>query len=203
MINKITLIITLISIILLAFVMFRGINIGNFEILSISQVINKNNLLNEKISEASTLTTIKYPDSIEEMEESFDTYSIQKQKYEELSTFTGEEKSDIYETKQYDIGYLWKLFGDYAKSNNLTISMDVKKSSGNLYNLNFNISGTYTNISKFIADLENNSDLYFRIYDFKMSGNGQVVSSSFTVKEVNINPTTITGTGLAAIKNNT
>lgn len=200
MINKITLIITLVSIILLAFLAFRGINIGNFEVLSISQVINKNDLLNEKILEASTLTAIKYPDSIEKMEESFDNYSIKKQKYEEIAGFSVEKNKEIYETKQYDIGYLWKIFGDYAKSNNLTISMDVKKNSGNLYDLNFNISGTYTNISRFIADLENNSDLYFRIYDFKMSGNGQVVSSSFTVKEVNINPSTITGTGLAAIK---
>lgn len=201
--NKITLIITLVSIILLAWLIFIGISIGNFEILSISQIIEKNDLLNGKIAEASTLTSIDYPNSIEEMEERFDNYSIQKQKYEELSGFTTEENKDIYETKQYDIGYLWKLFGDYAKSSNLTISMDVKKTTGQLYDLNFNISGTYTNISKFIADLENNSDLYFRIYNFKMSGNGEIVSSAFTVKDVNINPSTITGTGTILNKNNT
>ena len=201
--NKITLIITLVSIILLAWLIFIGISIGNFEILSISQIIEKNDLLNGKIAEASTLTSIDYPNSIEEMEERFDNYSIQKQKYEELSGFTTEENKDIYETKQYDIGYLWKLFGDYAKSSNLTISMDVKKTTGQLYDLNFNISGTYTNISKFIADLENNSDLYFRIYNFKMSGNGEIVSSAFTVKDVSIDPSTITGTGTILNKNNT
>lgn len=193
--------IIIVSAILLFFVAFKGIKIGKFEVLSISQIIEKNDFLNGKILKASTLTSIDYPNSIEKMEESFDTYSIKKQQYEELSAFATEEKSDIYETKQYDIGYLWKIFGDYAKTSNLTISMDVKKSSGNLYDLNFNVSGTYTNISKFIADLENNSDLYFRIYNFKMSGSGEIVSSLFTVKDVNINPSTITGIGISSSNN--
>lgn len=192
MINKISLIITLISIILLFFITFYGVKIGSFEILSISQLLDKNDLLNEKIEEVSLLTTINYTDSIEKMEEGFNDYLVQKKKYEELAGFASDKKQNLYETKQYDISYIWKIFGDYAKSNNLTISMDVKKGSSNLYDLNFDISGTYTNISKFIVELENNSDLYFRIYNFKMSGNGTIVSSTFTVKDININPSTIT-----------
>ena len=73
--------------------------------------------------------------------------------------------------------------------------MDVQKNNSgreNYYDLNFNVSGQYVNISQFITDIENNSDLYFRIYNFKMSGSGEVVSSTFTVKNVNIDPSTIT-----------
>lgn len=80
--------------------------------------------------------------------------------------------------------------------------MDVKKSTGNLYDLNFAITGTYANICQFILDLENNSDLYFRIYNFKMTGNSEIVSASFTVKDVNIDPSTITGADIDTDTNN-
>lgn len=192
--KKVTLIITLVSILLLIFIAVYGIGIGSFQILSISQIIEKNNLLNSKISEASILTSDTYPQSIQKLEESFDNYSIQKQKYTELVGFVDDENNELYETKQYDIVYIWKIFGNYAATRNLTINMDVKKSTGNLYDLNFAVSGTYVNISEFIADLENNSDLYFRIYNFKMTGSSETVSAVFTVKDVNIDPTTITGT---------
>ena len=108
--------------------------------------------------------------------------------------FADEDKEEIYETKQYDIGYLWKIFGKYATSRNLRITMDVQKKSNkeSLYDLNFNVSGEYVNISQFITDIENNSDLGFRIYDFKMSGSGDIISSTFTVRNVNIDPSTLT-----------
>ena len=193
--NKLTSIILLISIALLIIVMFVGIKIGNFQILSLSQLKNKNDELNTQIDTASKLTSIDYPSKIEQLEETYEKYTIEKEKYEEVSGFTDDEdKKEIYETKQYDIGYLWKTFGKYATSHNLTIGMEVQKSNNgeNLYNLNFNVSGQYVNISEFITDIENNSDLYFRIYNFKMSGSGETVSSTFTVKDVAIDSSTIT-----------
>lgn len=195
--NKIISIIFLLLIVLLIITIFNGIKIGNFQILSISELKLKNNKLNETIESASKLTTIEYPKTIDTLEETYEKYNIQKQKYEELSGFTNddEKKKQIYETKQYDIGYLWKIVGKYATSHNITIGMDVKKTSGqNLYDLYFNVSGQYVNISEFIKDIENNSDLYFRIYNFKMSGASETVSASFVVKDVNIDPSTITNT---------
>lgn len=202
--NKVTTLIILISIALLLIATIHGISIGNFQILSVSQLQQKNDDLNDKINEASTLTSIDYPDNIETLEETYDRYAIQKQKYEELAGFAGEDGEEVYEKKQYDIGYLWRVFGKYATSRNLTIGMDVQKNSSgndNYYDLNFTVSGQYVNISQFIADIENNSDLYFRIYNFKMSGSGEVVSSTFTVKDVNIDPSTITTVGAKSTEN--
>lgn len=194
--NKLTSIILLVSIVLLIIVMFVGIKkIGNFQILSLSQLKDKNDELSAQIDNASKLTSIDYPSKIDQLEETYEKYTIEKQKYEELSGFTNDkDKKEIYETKQYDIGYLWKTFGKYATSHNLTIGMEVQKSNNgeNLYNLNFNVSGQYVNISEFITNIENNSDLYFRIYNFKMSGNGENVASTFTVKDVAIDSSTIT-----------
>lgn len=192
--NKVVSIIILSSILLLTYTTFRGIRVGDFEILSVAQLKQKNNELDEKINEASELTSIKYPDTIQLLEETYEKHTITKEKYEELLGFTDEENNEIYETKQYDIGYLWKIFGKYATSRNLRITMDVQKKSSkeSLYDLNFNVSGEYVNISQFITDIENNSDLTFRIYNFKMSGNGDIISSTFTVRNVNIDPSTLT-----------
>ena len=192
--NRVISIIILFSILLLTFITIRGIHIGNFKILSVTELKQKNNELDEKISEASTLTTIDYPDSIQDLEDTYEKYTITKQKYEELLGFVNEDNEEIYETKQYDIGYLWKIFGKYATSRNLRITMDVQKKSSkeSLYDLNFSVSGEYVNISQFITDIENNSDLGFRIYNFKMSGSGEIISSTFTVRNVNIDPSTLT-----------
>lgn len=191
--NKVTTLIILVSIALLLIATLRGIE--KLQILSIAQLQEKNSELNDKINDASTLTSIDYPDNIETLEETYDKYEIQKQKYEELAGFTGEDGENVYESKQYDIGYLWRVFGKYATSRNLNIGMDVQKNSSgndNYYDLNFTVSGQYVNISQFITDIENNSDLYFRIYNFKMTGSGETVTATFTVRDVNIDPSTIT-----------
>lgn len=197
--DKITLIIFLSLIILLIVAMWIGI--GGLNILSISELKQKDEQVNTKIEEASKMTSINYPKAIDNLEKVYEKYEIQKQKYEELSDFTDEGSKQIYETKQYDIGYLWKIFGKYATSRNLTIEMEVKKTTAeNLYDLYFSIKGQYVNISQFIYDIENNSDLFFRIYDFKMSGSSEIVLASFKVKDVNIDPSTITTTSTTVDK---
>lgn len=191
--SNITLLIILVSIILLAYVGIEGIKIGNFQVLSISQLIEKNNELDSKITEASILTTTNYPDNVETLEETYARYEIQKQKYEELAGVTNETNEEIYETKQYDIGYLWRVLGNYATKRNVNLGIQVQKNNnGNSsYNINFAVNGKYVNISQFITDIENDSDLYFRIYNFKISGSGEVITATFTVRNVNLDASTI------------
>ena len=190
--NNITLLITLVSIALLIYVGLEGIKIGDFEVLSISQLIEKNKDLDKKIKEARILTSTNYPDTIETLEETYEGYRIKKQKYEELVGTTTATNEAIYETKQYDIGYLWERIGIYATLYNLKIDMSVQNGeTSNLYNLNFSIIGQYTNVSQFINSIENNSDFNFRIYNFKMEGQQQKVKASFVVKKVNIDPSTL------------
>lgn len=191
--SKITLIIVLISILILTFAALNGIKIGNFQILSISQLKEKNDTLNEKIQEATNLTSVNYPQNEQTLEETFDKYQTQKQKYEDLAGVTSEINEEIYEIKQYDIDYLWRILGKYAAKRSLSIGIDVQKSStaNNSYNINFNVAGKYVNISQFITDIENDSDLYFRIYNFKMSGSGENVTSTFTVRNIGLDPSTL------------
>jgi len=191
--NNITLLIILVSVILLAYLGAEGIKIGSFEVLSISQLIEKNKQLDDKIKEASILTTTNYPDNVQTLEETYERYEIQKQKYEELAGVTIETNQDIYETKQYDIGYLWRVLGNYATKRNVNLGIQVQQNSNgkSSYNINFTVNGKYVNISQFITDIENDSDLYFRIYNFKISGSGEIITATFTVRNVNLDASTI------------
>lgn len=203
--NKIIFMILIIFVLVLAFSMIKGIKIGNFQILSISQIKEKNDQVNEKLEETNKLVSEEYPDNISTLEETYNEYTIQKQKYIEVAGFTKEEKAQVYETKQYDISYLWKTLGKYATSRNLAIGITVQKKQNselNLYDLKFNLSGRYVDISQFISDIENDSELYFRIYNFKMvknEKNNNLVTASFTVLNVNIDPSTITETSTNTI----
>lgn len=191
--NRIFLIVLILLIIILTIAMINGIKIGNFQVPSIKQLTNKNQEINEKIEKASNLTSIDYPNNVEKLEDTYEKFTLKKQKYEEMSDFTDEDGNNIYEIKQYDIVYLWELFGKYAKSNNLKIEMSVKSngSKEGFYDLYFTTTGKYTDISQFINNIENNSDLYFRIYNFKISGSGETITSTFTVKNVKLDSSTL------------
>lgn len=193
--NKIITVILLISAILLAFTMIRGIDLNNFKVLSISQIKEKNNELTGRINKANELAKIEYPNNVEKLTKTFEQYTLTKEKYEQLSGISSKEKIDIYETKQYDISYLWKLLGDYAEQRNLVLGIDIKKTNtaNNLYSFNFSLAGEYRDIIRYIEDLENDSDLYFRIYDFKISGAGTKLNATFRVENININPSTLKG----------
>lgn len=191
--KNLILLLLLISIIFLVYMSLEGIKVGKFELLSVSKLIEKNDELEERIATASLLSTVDYAETEKKLEKSYEDYKIQKQTYEDLIRVTGETGSNIYETKQYDIGYLWKVLGDYAKKRNVNLGINVQKNitSESSYNINFTVSGKYVNISQFITDVENNSDLYFRIYNFRMHGEGEGVVATFIVKNVDLDSSTV------------
>lgn len=191
--SKVTLLIILISIILLIYIGNNGIKIGNIEILSVSQLMEKNQHLEDEIKEAISLTTTEYPKNIQILEETYESCQIQKQKYEELSGTNSESNKNVYETKQYDIGYLWRILGNYATKRTVNLGISVQKNinTNSSYNIEFTLNGKYVNISQFIADIENDSDLYFRIYNFEMHGKGETITATFTVRNVNLDASTI------------
>lgn len=190
--NKIIIIIFILIFILLIGIIFFGVEFGKVRILSIKEMQEKNNQLHEKIASASNVTSVEYPAKTDSLEATYEQYKIEKQKYEEMSGFTNSKKKKVYEVKQYDIGYLWQLIGKYARTYNLAITMNVNQSSTpELCELHFNINGEYVNISRFIAEVENNSDLYFRIYNFNMNGGGDQVYAYFLVKDIKFEQSTV------------
>lgn len=191
--NQMSVVIILSSIVLLVLGTVNGIKIGEIEILSISQIIEKNKELNGKINEASQITSKDFEENKQKLKATYTDYKTQKQTYSDKTSITSEIDEEIFETKQYSISYLWKVLGKYATNRELVLGIEVKKSNigTSIYDLNFTVSGEYTKICKFILDIENDSDLSFRIYNFKMEGKEDSITSTFTVRNVNIDPSSI------------
>lgn len=186
--NKLIFIILVISFVLVICLASFGLKVGNFEIPSISKLITKNENINTNIETVTRLTSSDYPNSVTKLETTIDSLKIQKEKYEQISGFSEDDKQ-VYETEKYDIGYLWTTLGEYATKNNINLAMDVKRSTGtDLYNLYFTVQGEYVEISDFVTKIENDSNLSFRIYNFKLvPGSSNVkLKATFTVKDVNI-----------------
>ena len=191
--NKIIILTLIISLILIICLSIFGFKIGKFEILSISDIIEKNNNVKSKIEKVTTLATSTYPATVSKVEDTIDEFNIQKQKYEEMSELNSDDDG-VFETEKYDIGYLWTTLGKYASKNNVGLALDVKNATvTDLYDLDFTIQGEYVDISTFITKIENDSNLLFRIYNFKLIPGKSTVDlkATFTVKDVNIDGNTL------------
>ena len=106
-----------------------GVEVGKLKVSSIDGILQKNEELNEKIEIAKQLTSDEYSGTIRRLEQTYEKHQITKEKYEEMLDLTNEKKNNIYEIKQYDIGYLWKVIGTYAANHKLNVSMSVEKTT--------------------------------------------------------------------------
>ena len=164
--QKIILILLLVSLVLIVFLASTGLTIGKFQILSIAQLMEKNASINEEIDKVSQITSVEYPSEIKTLESTMDSLTVEKEKYEQLSGFS-EEEEKTYTTEKFDLDYLWATIGKFATKKKIDLSMEIKKASGTgYYDLDFVISGEYTDIIDFVKKLENDSELNFRIYNF-------------------------------------
>ena len=192
--EKIISIIAYLSLLLIIVSMFAGVSLWKVKISSIRQIKDKNEEVIEKIEETEKVVSEDYPKAKTKLEDTYKEYTTQKQKYIELAGISNDSDKGTYETKQYDITYLWKKIGSYATNRNLAIGISVQKNTSSLYDLNFTVKGEYTDISDFIVDIEEDSEFNFRIYNFKMvasDNNKNIIIANFSTKNINIDSSTI------------
>lgn len=191
--------------ILAYFAIFRGISIGDFEILSVTQIKDENDYLTQQITETEALMKVDYLSKTETLNQSMESLLEEKNKYLDLASVSTEselEKASQEET--YKIEYLWTKIGRHAAAEGVNIKMDVltgDTADTELKNINFTVTGSYIAITIFVSAIENDSELGFRIEDFKLvPGASEVdlqatfVTRNVRVKTENIsNPSTTTG----------
>ena len=187
------LIFTLIALVLalMIFTIINGLEIGGLRILGIRTIQEKNSALDETLTEATKLAKSTFPGKVSEVNTSMKELEEQKSTYEDMVAVSNTD--DVQTASQltnYTLDFLWTEIGTHATSEGVSIDISLTAGTGgqNVYDLNFTVVGSYVGISEFIRDIENDSDLAFKIEQFSMTS-GESTSSlraTFVCKNIPI-----------------
>ena len=195
---------TVISILLTVVIiicMVKGLTVGSFRILSISNIKQESLNLDNEVDELNNLKNVTYKKKIDDLQTATKDLTTAKQKYLDLASVSSDEEIQEANLEQtYAMEFLWNKVGSYATKEGVTLKWDVSSTGvNNKYTLNFTTTGSYVGVISYIYALENDSDLAFRIENFKMTASGENVTATFTVNNVAIKAETIS----SASSNNT
>lgn len=171
--KKILIGILIILLIVLAYLaMFRGVSIGNFSVLSVNQITEENNSLDEGIAQVQTLMHSTYKTQTEQLDQSVTGLLQAKDEYLNLANVSTEsELSEASRQEIYKIEYLWTRIGTHATEEGVILRLDVQTGDtgeSNVKNLSFTVTGNYIAIINFVTAIEDDSELGFRIENFKI-----------------------------------
>lgn len=202
--RKILIIVLIIILLVLGyFTMFKGLNIFGGELLSIFQIKDKSGQLDAQLQKISTLTSVEQPKAMSDLNDSAKQLMIAKEEYNDKILYSSSD--DIKQAAQgiqYEMEHLWVKIGNHATKNGINLKFELKQSStgttSGQYDLHFTTTGKYVSISEFVASIENDSSLNFKIENFKLSpyeGSVDNLQASFVVKDIGVK---INKTGSAA-----
>lgn len=183
------------------FTIINGISIGNFSILGIKQIQSKNAELEENVTEATKLASSTFPSKVSELNASMKKLNEEKASYDEMVAVS--DTGDVQTASRlsnYTLDFLWTEIGTHATSEGVNIDISLTAGTGgeNVYNMNFTAVGSYVGISEFIRDIEDDSDLAFKIEEFSMKAGESTsqLQATFVCKNIPIE-------GVSSIDTNT
>lgn len=197
------LILIVLLVILGGFIVIQGFEVGSMEVLSYVGIQDRSNALDEKIQEASKLIGKEYKQAVSTVESDAKQLQQKKQNYEEKFVVntdgTIDETSLVDKYGKYKIETLWVKLGNHATKEGATMKMEVRggtpigiiKNSNNkapakFYDLNFTVSGDYISILEFVSDIENDSELGFKIEEFRMLPATENLQATFICRDIAI-----------------
>lgn len=192
------------------FMIFSGLNIMGIEVLSVFGIKDRSDALDRDLQAVSTLTSVDRPKAMADLNDSSKQLVIAKEEYNDKILYSTEEEIEqATHGIQFEMEYLWTKIGNHATKNGIVLKMEVKQSSSgvtNQYDLHFSATGSYVSISEFIAALENDSSLSFKIENTRVQpfeGNTQNLQAEFDVKEISIRIDQITSPRTNTTEDNT
>ncbi len=172
---------------------FNGLNLLGTEVLSIFQIKDKSDMLDLKLQEVSTLTSVDQPKTLASLNDSAKQLRITKEEYNDIIlNSTPEEIEQATHGIKYEMDFIWTKVGNHATKNGITLRLVTKPNSSGVdskYDLEFTATGAYTSISEFVESLENDSSLNFQIENFRIqryNGSTDVLQADFKVKNLGI-----------------
>lgn len=179
-------------VILAYFAIFKGISIGQFKVLSVQQIETENNKLTEAISQTETLMHSTYRSKTDELESSVDGLLTAKEEYLDLADVsTQKDLQQANKEETYRIEYLWTRIGSHATSEGVDLKLDIlpgETGDQEVKNLSFTVTGNYIAVINFVISIEDDSQLGFRIENFKIlpGGGDNGRQATFTIRNVRI-----------------
>ncbi len=175
----------------------KGINIGNLNILGITQIREENSNLETKLAQATSLVSTDYPNEIKTLNADVKSMKSEKESYEDMvAVSTESEVAAAMQSQKYTVDKLWAKLGTLATDEGLDAKFELTngslkssdQSQYQYYNIGFTVQGSYASISLYISDLEDDSELGFKIENFKMEpvDGGDTVKATFLTKDIAI-----------------
>ena len=195
--RKILLIIMIVLLITVGYVsLTKGLNIGFIQNLSMKQIKEQSENLNKKIEETNRQIDVTYPSKRSELEKaSKNMKSAKEEYYKYTNSSTEQEILDARTQKSYAIEFLWAKLGTHARKEGINLKLEIVSSqtgANSVNDLQFTVEGSYIAITNFIYAIENDSDLDFRIQNFKLLPNkDEILQGTFTVANVGIRGNTL------------
>ena len=183
------------------FTIINGLEIGGFSVWGITKIQDENAALDETVTQATRLASSTFPGKVSEVNASMKQLEQQKNTYQDMVAVS--DTGDVQTASQlsnYTLDFLWTEIGTHATSEGVSIDISLTAGTGgqNVYDLNFTAVGSYVGICEFIRDIEDDSDLAFKIEQFSMTA-GESTSSlkaTFICKNIPIE-------GISSIDTNT
>ncbi len=181
---------TLLLAMLIVVIMVRGISIGGIEVLSISQIIQKNEDLNKQVEELNSLNNVTYKKALSDLNDATKKLATSKSTYLDIASVSSDDEiKEANQDKSYAMEYLWSQIGNHATSKGVNLKLTVTSTGvSNKNKLTFNVTGSYIAIRDFIYALEDDTDLNFRIENFKIStgSSEESLNCTFVVNDIGI-----------------
>ena len=198
--RKILLIIIIVLLLILGYgVAGNGIQIADLQIHSFKQVEEESQNLKSKIEESNKLIDTDYPKRVSDLQTAKNNLKEAQDEYLKYTNLSSDE--DILEAKTektYAIEFLWTKLGLHAREEGVNITFELISSSTGANNVNdikFTVNGSYIAITNFIYSIENDSELDFRIKDFKLLPyKNEILQGTFRVENIAVEGNTSTQT---------
>lgn len=191
--KKILIILLIILLVTLSyFAIFKGITLGNFEVLSVERIQQENDKLTQEIEATEKLMHSDYAQKTDELKRTVEGLMEAKDEYLELeSVSTDKQLKEATKQETYKIEYIWTRIGSHATSEGVELKLDVtagETGEEENKNLLFTVTGNYIAVINFVLSIEDDSQLGFRIENFKiLPGSGENGrQATFTIRNVRI-----------------
>jgi hypothetical protein len=138
------------------------------------------------MKQLNSLNSTKLDEAAENVRIEQKNYEAKKNEYDTLAlTASKEDIAEANKIERYLLDYLWIRVGNYANDNAVKFKMTPNDADATL---SFDITGSYVSVINFIYDIQNDTELNFKVDGIVVEGGSsdQIVKANFVVKEVNV-----------------